>query len=66
MHRQFLMNLMLASIWVALTGELLFQNLVFGFILGFFLLWLMNRNEDDRRYFYQTPTDHQFYHVFFL
>ncbi|HRE52305.1 MAG TPA: Na+/H+ antiporter subunit E [Flavitalea sp.] len=55
MHRQFLMNLMLAFIWVALTGELLFQSLLFGFILGFFLLWLMNRNEDDRRYFYQTP-----------
>ncbi len=55
MTRQFLMNLLLAFIWVALTGEVLFNNLFFGFMLGFFLLWLMNRNDPDRKYFYQLP-----------
>lgn len=51
MVKQFLMNLLLSFVWVALTGTLLFTNFLFGFILGFFILWLMNRNEADRRYF---------------
>ncbi len=65
MARQFLMNLLLAAIWVALTGELLFQNLMFGFVLGFFLLWLMNRNETERKYFRQLPRIMNFVLYFF-
>jgi multicomponent Na+:H+ antiporter subunit E len=55
MVKQFLMNLLLAFIWVALTGTLLFANFFFGFALGFFILWLMNRKEADRRYFTRVP-----------
>lgn len=55
MVRQFLMNLLLAFIWVALTGIMYYSNLLFGFILGFFILWVMNRNESDKRYFYRIP-----------
>src|SRR3546814_7540114 len=49
------MNLLLAFTWVALTGVLYYSNFLFGFAVGFFLLWLMNRNETDRRYFNRVP-----------
>jgi len=26
-----------------------------GFMLGFFVLWIMNRTEEDQRYFYRVP-----------
>lgn len=55
MVKQFLMNLLLAFIWVALTGSLYFSNFYFGFLLGFFILWLMNRSEEDHRYFSRVP-----------
>lgn len=49
------MNLLLSFIWVALTGSLYYSNLVFGFLIGFFALWIMNKNQDDQRYFYRIP-----------
>ncbi|MFC7526514.1 Na+/H+ antiporter subunit E [Parapedobacter sp. GCM10030251] len=55
MVKQFLMNLLLAFIWVALTGVLYYTNFLFGFAIGFFLMWLMNRNESDHRYFTRVP-----------
>ncbi len=55
MVKQFLMNLLLAFIWVALTGVVYYTNFLFGFAIGFFLLWLMNRNESDHRYFTRVP-----------
>ncbi|GAB3413995.1 Na+/H+ antiporter subunit E [Niabella aquatica] len=55
MTKNFLMNLLLSFLWVALTGALSYSGFAFGFILGFFVLWIMNRNEKDRRYFYRVP-----------
>ncbi|MGQ2984542.1 Na+/H+ antiporter subunit E [Flavobacterium sp.] len=55
MAKQFLMNLLLSFIWVALTGEMYYTNLLFGFILGFFILWIMNLKGDDKRYFTHIP-----------
>lgn len=56
MVKQFLMNLLLAFIWVALTGgDSFYSNFLFGFLLGFFILWIMNRTEDDHRYFTRVP-----------
>lgn len=49
------MNLLLSFIWVALTGSMYYTNFVFGFLLGFFVLWIMNRNDIDQRYFYRVP-----------
>lgn len=49
------MNLVLAFIWVALTGSLYYSNFLFGFMLGFFILWVMNRREADQRYFNRVP-----------
>ncbi|HLS96718.1 multicomponent Na+:H+ antiporter subunit E [Sphingobacterium allocomposti] len=55
MIKYFLMNLLLSGIWVALTGSMYYTNFLFGFLLGFFVLWIMNRNETDQRYFYRVP-----------
>ena len=55
MIRQFLMNLLLSFIWVALTGSMYYTNFVFGFLIGFGILWLMNRDAGDRKYFYKVP-----------
>lgn len=55
MVKQFLMNLLLSFIWVALTGVLSYSNFVFGFLIGFAILWLMNRTEEDQRYFTRVP-----------
>lgn len=53
--KHFLMNLLLSFIWVALTGSMYYSNFLFGFLLGFFILWVMNRHEEDRRYFNKVP-----------
>ncbi|SFB92386.1 multicomponent Na+:H+ antiporter subunit E [Parapedobacter composti] len=55
MAKQFLMNLLLAFIWVALTGALYYSNFLFGFGVGFFLMWVMNRGGTDDRYFTRVP-----------
>lgn len=49
------MNLLLSFIWVALTGSMYYTNFVFGFMIGFGILWIMNRNDSDRRYFNKVP-----------
>ncbi|ERJ60589.1 hypothetical protein M472_17680 [Sphingobacterium paucimobilis HER1398] len=49
------MNLLLSFIWVALTGSMYYTNFLFGFLLGFTILWIMSRNDGDRRYFYKVP-----------
>lgn len=53
--KHFLMNLLLSFIWVALTGSLYYSNFLFGYLMGFFILWIMNRQEADRRYFNRVP-----------
>ena len=55
MIKQFLMNLLLSFIWVALTGSMYYTNFLFGFMLGFFFFFIMNRNETDQRYFFRVP-----------
>lgn len=49
------MNLLLTFVWVALTGSFLLSNFFFGFLLGFFILWLMSRGNPKRKYFTQIP-----------
>lgn len=55
MIKHFLMNLLLSFIWVALTGSMYYSNFLFGFMIGFFILWIMNRHETDQRYFNRVP-----------
>lgn len=58
------MNLLLSFIWVALTGSLYYSNFIFGYLLGFGVLWIMNRNETDQRYFYRVPKIISFFFFF--
>lgn len=55
MVNKFLMNLLLSFIWVAISGSMYYSNFLFGFLLGFFILWIINKNEEDNRYFNRVP-----------
>ncbi|MGF1637815.1 MAG: Na+/H+ antiporter subunit E [Cyclobacteriaceae bacterium] len=55
MKKRFLMNILLTLIWVALTGAFTFVNFLFGFILGFLVMWLISLQGNDRKYFMIVP-----------
>ncbi|MDX9705287.1 MAG: Na+/H+ antiporter subunit E [Weeksellaceae bacterium] len=57
MIKNFLLNLLLSLVWVALTGHLNYTNFMFGFIMGFFILWMLSRASQpgERHYFYRVP-----------
>jgi multicomponent Na+:H+ antiporter subunit E len=57
MIKNFLLNLLLSLVWVALTGHLNYTNFMFGFIMGFFILWLLSRagKPEEKNYFYRVP-----------
>lgn len=50
-----LLNLLLSFVWVALTGHLNYINFVFGFILGFGILWVIERTGNRTQYFLRVP-----------
>lgn len=51
MQKRFLLNIMLTLIWIALTGSFTYINLITGFIINFFVLWVISRDSPDKRYF---------------
>ncbi|WP_010251420.1 Na+/H+ antiporter subunit E [Myroides injenensis] len=57
MLKYFLLNLLLALVWVALTGQLNYSNFIFGSVLGFFILWILVRRSKphEKEYFYRVP-----------
>lgn len=55
MKNRFLANLLLTFIWVALTGNFEVANFVFGFLLSYFLLWIITRGSSNVRYFTLVP-----------
>lgn len=67
MLKNFLLNLLLSLVWVALTGHLNYTNFMFGFVLGFFILWLLARASkvEDRNYFFRVPKTILFIFYFF-
>lgn len=66
MLQNFLLNILLTFIWAALTGQLDYTNFVFGYALGFFILWLVNRStKASRDYFYRVPKIFAFILLFF-
>lgn len=67
MLKNFLLNLLLSLVWVALTGHLNYTNFMFGFVLGFFILWLLARasKAEDRNYFFRVPKIIMFIFYFF-
>lgn len=67
MIKNFLLNILLSLVWVALTGHLNYPNFFFGFFLGFEILWILARSGtiEDRHYFFKVPKLILFF-IFFL
>jgi multicomponent Na+:H+ antiporter subunit E len=61
----FLLNILLAIAWSALTSQFYPLNLLFGYLLGFLLLWIIFRNQEGQKYFYRVPKIIEFL-IFFL
>ncbi len=49
--KSLLLNIILALAWSALTGEFNTTNLIFGFLLGFVVLWVMQYVTGSGNYF---------------
>ena len=64
MKNRFLANLILTFIWVALTGSFAFANVVFGFFLSYFLLFVITRGTGRARYFRLVPKVVSFFFFF--
>lgn len=47
----FLLNLLLTLAWIALTGQFTLANFAFGFLLGYVMLWLVQRVTGPSSYF---------------
>lgn len=54
MKNRFLSNILLTFIWVAITGNFMFLNYVFGFVISFFILRLI-ASPENRKYFKIFP-----------
>lgn len=50
------MNMFLALVWAAVTGEVTMPNLVAGFVLGYGILWIASRSGGPHRYFERVGT----------
>lgn len=64
MKNRFLSNLLLTFIWVALTGSFTFANILFGFILSYFVLFVITRGSGRARYFRLVPKLISFFFYF--
>ena len=51
----FLLNILLAIAWSALTGSFQPIDLLFGFVLGYAVLWAAFRSPQPPRYFMRIP-----------
>ncbi len=51
----FLLNVLLALAWSALMGNFEPLYLIFGFVLGFFILWLFQKPPRRQKYFREVP-----------
>ena len=64
MKNRFLANIILTFIWVALTGSIAFANVVFGFFLSYFLLFVITKGSGKARYFRMLPKVISFFFFF--
>lgn len=65
MKKQFLMNILLSMIWIALTGSLAVANFFFGFILSFVIMWVVKSQDvKHNKYFVVLPRVISFFFFF--
>lgn len=55
MKNRFLANLLLTILWIAVTGNFEPANVIFGFFLSYFLLWVITRGSKKNSYFTLVP-----------
>ncbi len=66
MTKPMMLNIILMFVWVALTGNFLFANYVFGFVLSFVIMWVTRIGDaGSRKYFSALPRVLRFI-LFFL
>ncbi|MDT0690744.1 Na+/H+ antiporter subunit E [Salegentibacter sp. F188] len=67
MKGRFVSNILLTFVWVALTGNFAFANYLFGFVLSFFILWVITsaNGKGDSKYFTLLPKIISFIFFFF-
>lgn len=61
----FLLNVLLAIAWGALTSQFYPANLIFGYLLGYLFLWIIFHNRPGQKYFSRAPKIIEFL-LFFL
>ena len=64
MQVRFLNNILLTFVWVALTGNFGFLNFLFGFVLGFMILWVITIGNSEAKYFRILPKIISFFFFF--
>ncbi len=55
MKSRFVSNILLTFVWVALTGNFELSNYLFGFLLSFFMLWVITKGDGRAGYFTLVP-----------
>ena len=55
MRKKILVHLLLVLVWLALTGDYAWVNFIFGFILSYFALWVVNRSDEAEKYIRFLP-----------
>jgi multicomponent Na+:H+ antiporter subunit E len=60
----FVMNILIALAWIGLTAEFSISNLIAGYVLGYFVLWIIPRPRVSKRYFRKVGQSVEFL-VFF-
>lgn len=64
MKNRFLANILLTFVWVALTGDFTFTNVIFGFFLSYLILLVITRGSGRARYFRMVPKVISFFFFF--
>ncbi len=62
--KTFFENIFLTFIWITLTMRLNAENFIFGFIVSYFILWFVQRNNKEVRYFRIIPKTTGFFLLF--
>lgn len=62
--KTFSTNVFLAALWLALTMKFTIINGLFGFVLGYFVLWFLKRKDKKEKYFKRVPSFASFMFLF--
>src|SRR5690554_7486702 len=61
---KFLSNILLAFIWISLTGTFSLGNFTFGFVVCFGIMWLISPSRRKDQYFTRFPKVISFFFYF--